>query len=71
MPYGMEAVDQPIEHRVGDVAGILEADLQARQHLLALALDLRRRERRLPRHVGQHLQAGVEAVLHHDHVAEA
>ena len=67
---GMEAVDEPIEHGVGDVLGILEADLQAGQHLLPLAIDLLRRERRMPRHVRQHAHAGVEAVLHHDHVEE-
>jgi hypothetical protein len=69
-PVRMEAVDQPIEHGVRDVAGIFEADRLPREHLLALALDFRRRERRLPRHVGQHAEPGVEAVLHHDHVHE-
>ncbi len=34
----MEAVDQPLDHRFGDVVRILVAHLQAGQHLLALAI---------------------------------
>ncbi len=52
-------------------SGIFNADFQARQHLLPLALDFLRRERRATRHVGEHAQAEPEAVLHHDHVDEA
>ena len=51
--------------------GSSSADLQARENLLALPLDLGRRECRTPRDVGQHAEADVEAVLHHDHVDEA
>ena len=40
----MEAEDEPIEDRVGDVVGIVVADLQRRQRLPALQLDLRRRK---------------------------
>ena len=39
--------------------------------LLALPIDLRLRERRMPRHVGQHAEPRLEAVLHHDHVQVA
>ncbi len=69
-PVRVKAVDQTIEDGVGDVFRILGADLQARQHLLALPLDFSGRERRKSCHVGQHLHAAVEAVLHHDHVEE-
>ena len=69
-PVGMKAVDEPIEDRVRDEVGIVEADLQARQRLLPLTIDLLRRERRMPRHVRQHPQAGVEAVLHDDDIDE-
>jgi hypothetical protein len=65
------AVDQPIEHRVGEKPGILQADLQVREHLLPLPFDVVRRERGAPRHVRQQAQPVVEAVLHHDHVDEA
>ncbi len=66
----MEAVHQPVEHGVGDPLGIFGADLQTRQRLLALPFDLVLRERRVPRHVGQHAHAVFEAVLHHHHVDE-
>ena len=45
----MEAVDQPIEDDRRDVVGILVADLQARQRLLPLPLDLLELERRIAR----------------------
>ena len=64
----MEAVHEAVEHRVGDIIGIFEADLQSRQNLLSLAIDLVRRERGVAHDVGQHPQAHVEAVFHHDHV---
>ena len=66
----MESVHQPIEDRVGDVLGILEADLETRQHLLPLSFDFSGGERRLARQLGQHAHAFLETVLHHDHVAE-
>ena len=65
---GMETVDEPVEHDVGDVRRIVVADLQARQHLVALPLDLGRREGRTARHVGQQVEREVEAVLHHQDV---
>ena len=43
----MEAVDEPVEHHAGEVVRIVVADLQPRQDLLALPLDLLRRERGL------------------------
>ena len=68
----MEAVDQPVEDDIGNVRGIVVADLQrqARQDLVALPLDLVRRERRAPRHVGEQIEGEVEAVLHHEDVDE-
>ena len=64
----MEAVHQPIEHGVGHVAWILEADAHPRQHLLTLPIDLLRRERGVACHVRQHPHPDIEAVLHDDHV---
>ncbi len=70
-PVGMEPVDEPIEDDAGDVIGILVADLQAGEHLLPLALDLLRRERRVAREVRRPDRApSVEAVLHHHGVDE-
>ena len=67
----MEPVDEPIEHDARDEIGILEADLQARDSLLALAIDFLLFERRIPHHIGQQIEAKRQAVLHHDHVGEA
>ncbi len=64
----VEAVDQPIDHLAGDVVRILRRHLQARHRLLALPLDLLRRERRPPHDVGHQLQRQRQAVLHHDRV---
>ena len=66
----VESVDQTVEDDVGNVGGIVVADLQARQHLVALPLDLGRREGRAPRHVGQQIEGEVEAVLHDEDVDE-
>ena len=70
-PVAVEAVHEPVEHGVGEVLGIVEADLEERQLLLPLAIDLFGGERRMLDHVGQHAHARLEAVLHHDHVHEA
>ena len=52
-------------------SGILEADLQARQHLLPLTLDLGRRRTPDARAMSDSMRMpGLEAVLHHDHVDE-
>jgi hypothetical protein len=66
----VKAVDEAIEHGVGDVVRVFKADAQTRQRLLPLAIDLGRRERRVAHHVGQHPQTRLEAVLHHHHVQE-
>ena len=50
---GMEAVDQPVEDRRGHVVGIVGADLQRRDGLLLLPVDLLGVERRVADHVGQ------------------
>jgi hypothetical protein len=67
----VEAVDQPIEHGIRDEPGVVEADLERRQQLLALALDFRLGKRRTTSHLRQHAEPGVEAVLHHHHVEVA
>ena len=67
----VEPEHQPVEDGVGDERRILEADLKVRQQLLALPIDLRRRERRMARDIGQHSQPDLEAVLHDDRIDEA
>jgi hypothetical protein len=67
---GMKAIHESIEHRIGDVLRIIKTHTQARQHLLALAIDLRLREPGMSRHVRQHPHGGFEAVLHDDHMQE-
>ena len=62
----MEAVDEPVEHHPGDVVRIVVADLEARQNLLTLPLELLGRELRVPRQIGHHVEPEREAVLHHD-----
>ncbi len=69
-PVRVEPVDQPVEHGVGDEPRIIEAHLQSGQHLLALPLDLLLREGGVARHVGQHLQPRLKAVLHHHRIDE-
>ena len=66
----MEAVDQAIEHHPGYVVRIFVPDLEARQNLLALPLELLGSELRVPRQIGHHIEPEGEAVLHHDCVDE-
>ena len=70
-PVRMEAVDQAIEHRIGNVARIFGADLEPREHLLPLPFDLGRREAGCRAMSDSIRMPGLEAVLHHHHVAEA
>ena len=67
----MESVDEPVEHHVGEIVGVVVADLESGQDLLPLAVDFFLRERGVLRDVGDEVQADVEAVLHHDAVDEA
>ena len=53
---GMESVDQPVEHHPGDVVRVLVADLEPRQDLLTLSLELLRRELRVSRQVRHHVE---------------
>ena len=62
----MEAVDQPVEDDVRQELRVVVADPHPRERLLALALDLFLRERRMLRHVRDQIQAEAQAVLHHD-----
>ncbi len=63
---GMKAVDQAVEHRARDEVGVLEADAEVLNRLLALALDLFGREGRPADDLGEHVHADVEAVFHHE-----
>ena len=56
-PVRMRAVDEPVEHGAGEIVRVVVADLEARQHLLALPLDLLGRECRMPRDVRNEIQA--------------
>ena len=66
----MDTVDQAVEHHVGEVLGVLVSHLQPRQDLLALALELLRREGRVAQDVGEQPHSQREIVLHHHHVDE-
>ncbi len=70
LPVGVRRVDQPREDDPRQVLRVVVADLEPRQHLLALALDLGRRERRVSGGVGDHVQPELEAVGHDEDVDE-
>ena len=67
----MESVNEPIEHGRGNVVGILVVDLQPRERLLTLALDLFDLERRMPHNVREQIEPGAEAVFHDDDAGKA
>ena len=56
LPYGMKSVDEPIEDHAGQIVGIVVADLQARQNLLTLAIDLFTGKRRMTREIGHEIE---------------
>jgi hypothetical protein len=65
---GVKAVDQPVEQHRRDVVGIAAVDLQGRDRLLLLPVDLIRRERRIAHDVVDQVHADGERILHHHRV---
>ena len=61
----MAAEDQPAEHRIGEVTGIVVADLQAGQRLAPLPIDFFRREGRVLDEVGGQPKGQIRLVLDH------
>ena len=67
----MNPIDQPPEHHTRQVRRVLVTDLQPREHLLPLPLNLDRRERRVARDVRDEVDAEIETVRHDQDVDEA
>ena len=70
MPYGLKPYTSRSNTAFATYSGSSRLTCRQRQHLLPLPIDFLGRERRALDHVGQHPHAGLEAVLHHDHVDE-
>ena len=56
----MEAVDEPIEHDIRDVVGVVVADLHAREQLGTNAIELFLREHRIAHDVGKQVEGQRE-----------
>ena len=59
----MEAEDEPVEHEIRDVVRIVVADLQRRERLPALAIDLLRRKRRTLHHLGREAEHQIDLIF--------
>ena len=68
---GVEPVEQSGQHDARQIRRIVQADLESREHLLPLALELGALERRIARALGDQVQAELEAVGHDQDVDEA
>ena len=64
----VESIHEAIENDVGEKLRIVVADAHARERLLALALELLRRERGMLREIRHEIEAEAQAVFHDDRV---